>query len=480
MAVNLFSARLLLQYLGVEDYGIYNVVGGVILLMSFFSNTMSNANQRFMCIELGRGRIDKAKSVLVNGLFVNVIIIIIVLIIAETIGLWFLKNYINIPLGKENDANIVYQTSLLVFVFHFLQIPFHATVISYEKMKEFSYISIFDCLLKLCLIWNLYYFTNKLATYSWLLALESLIIFLIYYLYCSKRLIQVQYKRVLSKVVIKRMFSFIGWNTVGQISFITANQGINIVLNMFFSVAINSAMGIANQVNAAVLQFVTNFQTAFRPSIIKIFSSGEKDKLQTLVLSTSKLSFLLLFIVSIPLIINIDFILKIWLDNVPMLTSDFCILTIIFSLIEIVTGTLLMVIYAEGNIKKYQIVSGFLYISSLPIAYLLLWLDFSPQTALISKVIISFIILAYRVYTVKKQCGINITKDFSILCGKLLIFTTLTVCISYSVKGLFSLSVLGVLANIIVILFVTFCSSFLLLLNSNEKRFILKYLKYKK
>ncbi|MGM9799873.1 MAG: lipopolysaccharide biosynthesis protein [Muribaculaceae bacterium] len=480
MVVNLFSARLLLNHLGVDDYGIYNVVGGVILLMSFFSNTMSNVNQRFMCIELGKGRIENAKSILVNGLFVNAIIIVIVLMIAETIGLWFFSNYINIPLGKENDALIVYQTSLIVFIFHFLQIPFHATVISYEKMKAFSYISIFDCIVKLCIIYSLYCFTDKLAAYSWLLAIESMVILILYYLYCNKILIKVQYKGFISKIIIKKMFSFIGWNTFGQISFITANQGLNIVLNMFFSVAVNSAMGIANQVNAAVLQFVTNFQTAFRPRIIKIFSSGENNQLRSLVISTSKLSFLLLFIVSLPLINNIDYILKIWLNNVPMLTSDFCILTIIFSLIEIITGTLLMVIYAEGNIRNYQIVSGLIYLSSLPFAYFLLCFGCSPQSALVSKIIISFIILAYRVYTVNIQCGINLTKEFAIMCGKLLIFITLTVSISYIVKHIFSDSLYEVIMNIIITLFVTLSSSFLIILNSNEKKMILRFFKIKR
>ena len=480
MVVNLFSARLLLQYLGVDDYGIYNVVGGVILLMAFFSNTMSNADQRFMCIELGRGRNDRAKAVLANGLFINAIIVIFVLLIAETLGLWFLNNYINIPIGKEYDANIVYQTSLIVFIFHFLQIPFHATVISYEKMKEFSYISIFDCILKLSLIWSLHCFVDKLVAYSWLLAFESLIIFSIYYLYCNKQLLKVQYRGLISKDIISKMFSFIGWNTFGQISFITANQGINIILNIFFSVAVNSAMGIANQVNAAVLQFVTNFQTAFRPSIMKIYSSREKDKLLSLVLSTSKLSFILLFIVSLPLIINIDYILKIWLENVPKFTSELCKLTIIFSLIEIITGTLLMVIYADGNIKKYQIVSGILYLSSLPIAYVFLWFGLSPQSALISKVLISVVILVYRVYIVNFQCGLSIKKEFIILCLKLAAFVALSAFISVIIKSLFADSLFGLVMNICVILLITLSSSFLILLNQSEKRLILKFIKIKK
>ena len=474
MVVNLFSARILLQSLGVEDYGIYNIVAGIITFMVFFTNTMSTANQRFMCYELGQNRMVRVRAILTNGVIVTLLILIFIIFIAQTVGLWLLYNFINIPIGKKHIALIVYQYTIITFSFQFSQIPFHATIISFEKMNIFAIISIADSIIKLLITICIKYFPNRLEVYSLTLCIESFLVFLIYFIICNKKLIKLKFKNYISKRYIETLFKFICYNAFGQLSFISANHGLNILMNIFYGVLINSAMGIANQVNAAVLQFVNNFQTAFRPTLIKTYALKDITLLERQIAATSKISFILLYIVSLPLIVNLDYILNLWLTTVPNYTSEFCLLTIIFSVIEIITGSILILIYATGDIKNYQIVSGIMYLFTLPATFILLLFGISPIYALLPRIVISLFVSIYKIYYSQRITNINGFKFYKTVILKILLIIIITVPTSLYIRSLFPNTFIGICINSLLIIISILLTSYYCGLNVSEKKFVSK------
>ena len=480
LIINLYSARILLSELGVVDYGIYNVVAGVILLASFFNNTMSIANQRFICYEIGNNNNTKVSAILSTGIIIHICISIFIIFMAETIGIWFIKNYINLPTGKESSGLFVFHISLITYIISFLYIPFHATIISFERMNVFAYISIIDGILKLLAVISLKLFiSNKLHMYVILLCCETLIIGVIYMIYCNYKLIKIRLK-LAQKNIAKELLNFIGWNTFGQISFISANQGINILVNIFFNVIANSAMGIANQVNGAVLQLTSNFQTAFRPQIVKLYANKNFEELNSLIITSSKISFFLLYIVSIPIILNINQLLSIWLTVVPEWTAIFCILTIIFSLTEVIGGPLFMTIFANGDIRKYQIIVGILFLSNIPITYICFKTGLQPQSALYVRIIISIFILIYRIASMKTYIDFSIMKYtkhvliriFNVILISLPVSALIRMSLDDNIVGLLISSISSVIIIAISIIFIG--------INKEERSYLKEIIKHKK
>lgn len=410
MGVTLYTSRIILSTLGVVDFGIYNIVGGVVIMFSFLNNAMSASTQRFLSYELGRKNIDNLNKVFSMSVITHAIIAMCILLLSETVGLWFLNTFLVIPSERLIAANWVYQFSVLTFIISILNVPYSASIISHEKMNIFAYLSILDVSLKLASVFILQVSSfDKLKLYSILIFIVTLCIQTVYMLYSTNKFIECKLRFYWDKEIFKTLISFTSWNLFGSMSGIASSQGANILLNLFFGPTLNAARGIAFQVNGAINSFVSNFQTAIKPQIIKSYANKEFDYMNILVLKGSKYSFYLLLFLSLPFLVEINTILNAWLSIVPDYTSIFCRLVIINSLIESISGSLATVAQATGKVKYYQSKVGILILLNLPISYLLLTLGSPSFMVFIINIIISILALYLRLQILKKIANLSIS-----------------------------------------------------------------------
>ena len=408
MAVHLYTSRVVLRALGVEDYGIYNVVGGVVAMFSVLSGSLTAAISRFITFELGTGNKEKLTRVFSTSVTIQLGLSIIILFLAETIGLWFLNYKMVIPESRLYAANSVFQLSLLTFVINLISVPYNATIIAHEKMSAFAYISIFEAVCKLIIAYCIVISPiDKLIAYSIMLTALAVIIRLIYGVYCTNRFEECSYHFIYDHNLLKQMFGFAGWNFIGASSAILRDQGGNIVINLFCGPAVNAARGIAFQVNAATTSFVYNFMTALNPQITKSYASGEQNYLMTLLFQGSRLSYYILLLISLPVIINTNYILQLWLGQAPEHTVAFVRLVLIFGMSESISSPLVTAMLATGNIRNYQLVVGGLQMMNFPVSYLLLRLGAIPETVLIVAIVISQLCLASRLYMLRRMIGLK-------------------------------------------------------------------------
>ena len=402
MGITLYTSRVVLQMLGVDDFGIYNVVGGIIVLFSFINNAMVASTQRFLNFELGRGNVEEAQKVFAASLNIYLIIVVIFMLLAETLGLWFLNRYINIPPERTVAANWVYQASLVATALNFVRMPYNAAIIAYERMSFYAYTSIIEAALKLGIVFLLYSFADKLIAYAWLVSVVALLILLMYVFFCRRVFFICRHHTfAYDKRRYTALVSFSGWSLFGSVANMGASQGVNILLNIFFGVFVNAAMGIANQVSGAIGLFVGNFQTAFNPQIVKSYASGEMERFINLILKASKYSYYLLFLIALPCFICCNEILQLWLGEVPLHAVSFCRLLIIFSLIDAIQGPLWMSAQATGKIKHYQLLMSCLILLNLPVTYVVLKLFPIAELGLIIRVSINIITAVVRVVYLK-------------------------------------------------------------------------------
>lgn len=413
MIVSLYTVRVVLNTLGAEDYGIYNVVAGVVVLFSFVNNAMATSTQRFLNFNLGKEDTEKTQQTYSSSLLIHIGIALIFVILAETVGLWFVNTKLNIPLERHCSAMWCYQFSIITTVFNILRVPYNAVIIAYEKMSFFAWVSIVEAVLKLLVVYLLIISPfDKLVAYVILLTLVSIIILFCYKIYCNKKFEIAHYKKVTDYSLVKEILGFSGWSLFGATANVANSQGTNIVLNMFTNVTVNAAMGIANQVNSAVYSFVSNFQTAFNPQIIKSYAAKNYDYFNNLICRTSKFSFLLLTYIALPLYVNVDFVLTLWLKNVPQYSCDFVNLILLFSLIDAFNGPLWMAAQAPGKIKNYQLVVSFFIFLNLPLSILVMYLGVSPLYVLYIRIILNICITFYRLLYLKKHVGLSIISYF--------------------------------------------------------------------
>lgn len=397
MLVSLYTSRVVLNTLGIEDFGIYNVVGGIVAMFGFLNAAMASATQRFLSFELGRKDYKRLREVFSMSLNIHFIIAGIILILAETAGLWFLNEKMLIPPGRIEAANWVYQFSILAFMVTIISVPYNASIIAHEKMNVFAYISILEVSLKLLIVFMLQWFAfDKLKLYAVLTFSVALIIRIIYGIYCKKKLNSCSYIFVKDKTLFQTLFSYAGWNLWGNLASVSMGQGINILLNIFFGPAINAARGIAYQVSSAVNQFVTNFQLAANPQIIKSYASGDNDYMHRLIFYSSKFSFFLLLTLALPILFETQYILALWLKIVPDYTVLFTRLVICIVLVDCISGPLMTAAQASGKIKVYQSVVGGLLLLILPISYLFLKLGFPPEITMLVNLGVSIVALFVR------------------------------------------------------------------------------------
>ena len=412
MVVSLYTSRVVLGALGVEDYGIYNVVGGVVAMFSMLSGSLSAAISRFITFELGTGNKEKLKSVFSSSVTIQMGLSAIILVLADTVGLWFLNNKMVIPESRMYAANWVFQLSLLTFVINLISIPYNAAIIAHERMSAFAYISIFEAVSKLLVAYCIVISPiDRLILYAIMLTMIAIIIQMTYGIYCRKKFSECTYHFIYDHDLLKQMFGFAGWNFIGASSALLRDQGGNIVINLFCGPAVNAARGIAFQVNTAIHSFVTNFMTALNPQITKSYAAGDQKYLMTLLFQGARLSFYILLLLSLPVIINTHYILKLWLGQVPEHTALFVQLVLIFGMCESISSPLITAMLATGKIRNYQLVVGGFQMMNLPISYVFLRLGAIPETVLIVAIAISQLCLAARLYMLRGMIGLK-ARDF--------------------------------------------------------------------
>jgi len=409
MGVSLYTSRIVLNTLGVEDFGIYNVVGGVVIMFSFLNSSMSSATQRFLSFELGKGDYAQLKKVFSMSVNIHAVIAIAIFILAETIGLWFLNTKLNISEGRMEAANWVYQFSVLSFMLTVMGVPYNATIIAHERMNVYAWVSIIEVVLKLAIVFALVWFgVDKLKLYAVLVLGVTIVTWTIYRFYCKQHFAESKYRFAWDKSLFKTLMNYAGWNLFGNVASVAYNQGINIMLNIFFGPVINASRGIAYQVNGAVSGFVSNFQMSMNPQIVKSYAANDIKYMHQIIFQGAKYSFFLLFILSLPILLETEIILKTWLKIVPEYTVIFTRLAIINVLIDCVSGPLMTAAQASGRIKKYQAIVGGLLLLILPVSYLLLKLGFPPQSTLYVSISISVIALFARLFIISPLVNLSI------------------------------------------------------------------------
>lgn len=380
--LGLYTTRVTLNALGVDDFGIYNVVGGFVSMFVFLNTSMSNGIQRFFNYELGRNGIEGARSVYVTSLIIQLILLIIILLLTETVGLWYLHNKMVIPIDRFVAAKYVYQISVLSFVFVIMQVPFNAAIMAHERMGFYSFIGILDAVLKLVIVLLIPYVNcDLLIIYSALIAVINLLNLILAFVYAKKHFSEIAIKPIFDFSLFKSMLSFSGWNIFGTFSNMMREQGLNMILNLFFGPVVNAARGVAYQVTTALQGFVVNISTAIRPQIVQSYACGNYKRSLNLMYSLSKATICFLYIVAYPIVLEIDFVLKLWLgNNVPDYTSVFIIIVILITFVNNMNAAVSAVVHASGKMRKYQLVGSTINLLSIPAAYFALKLGYDASS----------------------------------------------------------------------------------------------------
>ena len=410
LLISLYTSRVVLNILGVEDYGIQNAVGGVVGMFSLLSGSLSSAISRFLTFELGKGDRDRLADVFSTSLVVQLILAAIIIILIETIGVWFLNQKMVIPQERMYAANILLQFSMLSFVLGLISIPYNASIMSHEHMDVFAYIGILDVFLRLFSVLSLFCLPSscdKLICYSAMLLGVGLIIQFVYWVYCNKHFKECRFRLKLDKALLKEMTGFAGWNFIGVASAVLRDQGGNMVLNVFYGPTLNAARGIAQQVSNAVGGFVGNFMTALSPQITKSYAGGDKEYLMTLIFRSARFSYYLLLVLALPILFNTEFLIDLWLNQIPEHVILYVRLVLIFSLCETISNPLVTAMLATGNIRNYQIVVGGLQMMNLPISYILLRFGVFPEVITVVAIILSIICLFARLAFLRSMIGLS-------------------------------------------------------------------------
>lgn len=412
MGVSLYTSRVVLNTLGVEDYGIYNVVGGVVAMFGFINGAMSSATQRFITFALGKGDMDNLQKVFSTTLQIHALIATIILILGETVGLWFMYTQMQIPADRMDAAFWVLQCSIMSAIVMIVSVPYNADIIAREKMSAFAYISILEAVLKLAIVFLLLVFTqDKLVLYSALVLCVQLFIRFCYGRYCNKHFPESKYRHVWDKRLFKEMTGFAGWSMFGNLSAVLYGQGLNMLLNVFFGPVVNAARAVAVQVQSVMQQFVSNFQMALNPQITKTYAKGEMDEMHQLMFRSARFSFYLLFLLSLPVLFETDFILTIWLKTVPDNTVTFLRIIICTSLIYTLANPMIVANQATGKVRKYQAVCGSILLLILPVSYVCLKLGCPAYSVFIVHFCMEALTQLARIIMLRPLIGVKI-KDF--------------------------------------------------------------------
>ncbi|EKT54123.1 polysaccharide biosynthesis protein [Providencia burhodogranariea] len=473
LLLSLYTSRVILQTLGIDDFGIFNVVAGIVTMLSFMSGAMTSATQRFFSYELGKNDQKQLSNVFKMSMNIHILIIVASIIIAETIGVWFLNTYIIIPQDRIIAANWVFQFSIISFCITVLSIPYTANIIAHEKMRLFAYIGIIDVVLKLIIVFLLRV-TNedKLITYSILLSIVNFLVLFFYYLYNKYNFRNSNFKLYWDKILFKKLFSYTGWNLFGNLASVGYNQGINILLNIFFGPSVNAARAISFQVNTAISGFVANLQTSVSPQIVKSYAINDINNMKSLVFSCSKYSFFLMYFLSLPILLKTEYILEIWLGEIPDYTVIFCQLLIIDTLIISFSSSLMTAFQATGKIKGYQIIVGSLLILNIPLSYLILTLGAPPQYTYTITITLSLIALTLRLKLLELLIPKITSGFYSNVILKSIIIVVLSFIPSWIISKYIDNHILHFIILCISVWLIVITSIWLIGFNASERQYI--------
>ena len=473
--ISLYTSRVVLKVLGIEDYGINNVVAGIITVLSFITSSLSGASSRFITFALGKGDFFELKRVFNNIVCIHILFAITILIIGETIGLWFIMNKLNIPENRQLAAFWVYQFSIITAMGSFISMPYNAAIIAHEKMSTFAYLTIGDAILKLIAVYLLTILPyDKLIMYAGMILCIQLFDFAIYIIYCNKMFPETKIKSFkIEKNTFKEIFSYAGWTMNGSLAVLGYTQGLNILLNIFFNPTINAARGIAVQVQSIVNNFSTNFQMAINPQLTKNYATGDYDRMHELIILSSKFSVFLLLIICIPIILEIEIILKWWLNEYPENACLFLRLILITSIQYSLANPIITSIHAVGQVKKFQLIEASLLLTIVPISYLFLkYFNTAPQSVFIIHILIETITQIARIYIVLPKIKMSKKKYLNqvikpiILVG---IFSPIAPTITFL---FFNKDLLSFILVITISTFSTICFTYLFGCNRKEQKII--------
>lgn len=479
MLVYLYISRVLLQTLGVEDFGIYNVVGGFVAMFAMVSGAMTIATQRFLSFAIGNGS-GKFKDVFSTAFLIHLCLGVLLIILGETVGIWFVKTQMNLPSERYTAALWVFQFSLFTFFVNLISVPYNAAIVANEKMSAFAYISIVEAVFKLLIVYLLMISKfDKLILYAVLMAVTSVLIRIVYGMYCSKNIRDCKVSWHIDSALLKQMFSFVSWNMIGSLAGVMKDQGINVVLNVFFGAAINAARGIAMQVNTALNQFVVNFQMAMNPQIVKLYAAEEKEKMFELVFKGSRVSFLLLLILSLPIMIETPFVLSLWLVNVPDYSVIFLRIIIAISLIDSLSNSLITSMHASGKVRDYQIVVGGISLLTLPFAYCLLKFGLEPYFALFAALIISVFCHIARLLLLSKSIGFPALLFLKKVSLRVLMLTLIAYVVPFALYSSLEDNLYSSIFLIVISFLSGVITSYFVGLDKNERKMVLGGIKKK-
>ena len=438
--ISLYTSRVVLRELGVVDYGVFNVVGGVIAMLGFLKSNMHATYQRYFNVEMGRGNYAGVKDMFRSALAVQLILAIVIIVLAESVGLWFLYNKLVIPAERMDAAFWVFQSAVVSFLFTVLSGPFGAAITAYERMGAFAVISIVDAVLRLGIVLLLKYIHHdKLITYAFLLLLISLLNILFYVTYCKRRIPVVTIGLNWNRENLRSMFSFSGWSLMGLLAQTLKSQGINIVLNLFFGPVVNAARGISYQILSAINQFIHSFQTSFRPQLTKSYASGDYDYMKQLYYSATKISYYLIFTLSLPIILETPYILHVWLgNNVPAYTVVFTRLVLLISFVSAFANPTSCIAFATGRIKWFSIIVSGMNLLIVPFAYLFLWLGYGPVSAFVVSLVITILVQLIRIIVTTRLTVLSLTDYFRQVMLPTVIYSLLTPWLAFALTQIMS------------------------------------------
>jgi len=479
LLVSLYTSRVVLQTLGIVDYGIYNVVAGFVSMLALLSTALTGATQRFYNYEIGKNGEEGIQKVFISATYIQVIIAVIILLLTETVGLWYVANKMVYPPEREVAVHVVYQASVVALLFVVMQVPYSAAIVAHEKINYYAIVSVIDVLLRLiiALVVPLLGFDN-LSIYGILIAGISIVDFIFYSLYARRKFPQLRFKRLFYKNTFVDMLKFSGWSTCNTFSQVIKNQGLNILMNLFFGPVINAARGISYQIKSALLGFVMNITTAAQPQVTESYAVGNVDRSKRLMFTISKFIFFSLYIVALPIIFEVSYVLRLWLGNeIPEYAEIFTILVLIIALVDILITPIAMIISASGKIGRFNFWYSIISITVLPIAYLFLKMGYSPISVYVISLILSVIMEIASMIILKKETGIGLryysshvlAPIFLVVLSTFFIPLILVRCISPGILRLIIVTVASVICVAI--------SSYYIGLNQNERCFLLTYTK---
>lgn len=471
--VSLYTSRIVLQVLGVEDYGIYGLVGGMVGLFSFLNNSMAGATSRFITFELGRGDKERLSSTFCSAFIVHLIIAAVVFILAETIGLWLLCQKLVIPQERILAAHVVYQLSILSTMIGITQVPYNSLLIAHEKFNVYAYVEILNVTLKLLIVFLLQVVLfDKLIFYAILGVCVSVTLSLIYRFYCRKHFPESELHLMFKKDYVKPMLSFSGYDLYGNGCVSASSQGRNFIINIFYGVALNAASTVATTVTGVVNGLAYNVIAAYRPVIIKLYARGEIRDMERIMLTAAKFSSFIFGCVSIPLVIDMDYVLRLWLGNPPQYSALFCQMILSFSMFGTLNSIQTAAIHATGKIKKISFISGTYFLLTVPITYVAFKLGMPPVAAYVIQGAMSMMILTTDIIIVKIQIPtINVRKQ---VMGLLMVFINLFAVsfLSYFVFGFLYAGFIGLLLLVFINLILMTVLSILLLFDKEERKVV--------